>query len=95
MRPGVRRAVGAFFPLAIVGSATLLVARAAGAGIGVPWLVVAGLVLVSGAVVAAGLAAYAFVRREPWWGILLLVAWPVVVPLYVGSLRRRSGESDR
>lgn len=90
---GIARWVaGLALPILALGAATLLVLRAAGVGIGTPWLVLAGLVLVVGALAAAALAATAFVRREPWWGALLLVAWPVTLPLYVASLRRRSGE---
>lgn len=90
-----RWAAGVSFPVVMLGAVALLLAGAAGADVGVPWLVLSGLFLVAGGVTAAGLAAFAFVRRQPWWGVLLLLAWPVVVPLYVRELwRRRSEEAE-
>jgi hypothetical protein len=85
----VRNAALAAFPVAVVGAAVVVVAALAGSGMS--WVVVApaAVVLVLGAVTGAALATLAFARREPWWGALLLVAWPVAVPFYLMVLRRR------
>ncbi|HUG87860.1 MAG TPA: hypothetical protein VMP42_03750 [Actinomycetota bacterium] len=85
----LRTVAGAAFTLIVVGAAVFVVAALAGSGMS--WLVVApaAAVLLLGAVTGAALAALAFARREPWWGGLLLVAWPVAVPLYLAALRRR------
>lgn len=85
----MRTAAAAAFPVIVLGSAALLVAALAGAG--VSWLVVApaAMVLLMAALTGAGFAALAFSRRELWWGLALVVAWPVTVPLYLAALRRR------
>lgn len=90
------RAAAVGFPILVLGAVSALVVRAAGVVVGLPWLILAALVLLVGAVTGAGLATVAFLRRDPWWGIGLLLAWPVVVPLYVGALRerRRSAEPE-
>ena len=90
----MRAAAAVAFPVAVLGAAGVLVAAAAGTRVGVPWLVLSGLALVSGAVSGAGLAAVAFARRDPWWGIGLVLAWPVAVPLYLRILRRRRRSVD-
>ena len=82
------------FPLAVLGAAGVLVAAAAGARVGLPWVVLAGLALAAGAVTGAGLASVAFARRDAWWGIGLVLAWPVAVPLYLRILRRRRRSVD-
>ncbi len=85
----LRRVAGAAFTLIVVGAAVVVVAALAGSGMS--WVLVAPatIALLLGAVTGAALAALAFARREPWWGALLLVAWPVAVPLYLAALRRR------
>ncbi|HEX6262901.1 MAG TPA: hypothetical protein VF097_08660 [Actinomycetota bacterium] len=91
----MRGAAVAAFPVLVLGAAALIVAGLAGSGLS--WVVVApaAIVLLLGAVTGAALAALAFSRREPWWGLALLVAWPVAVPLYAAALRRRrSGEAE-
>lgn len=90
----MRTAAAAAFPLIVVGAGVLVVAAVAGAG--VSWLLVApaAFVLLLGAVTGAALAALAFRRRELWWGLALLLAWPVTVPLYLAALGRRSAERE-
>lgn len=82
------RATAVAFPVIVLGAAALVVGALAGWGIG--WIVAApaAVVLLLGAVTGAGMAALAFSRREPWWGLALLVGWPITVPLYVAALRR-------
>jgi hypothetical protein len=88
---------GAYVVL-LVGGGIGLVAALAGkvtsasvvaAAVGALWLC---------AVVTAGLATHAFLRRRWWWGLALLAAWPVSVPAYVWRLRGEAGavseESD-
>ena len=82
------------FPVAVLGAAGVLVAAATGAGVGLPWVVLAGLVLAAAAVTGAGLASVAFARRDPWWGIGLVLAWPVAVPHYLRILLRRRRSVD-
>ena len=82
------------FPVAVLGAAGVLVAAAAGERVGLPWLVLSGLALATGAVAGAGLAAVAFARRDPWWGVGLVLAWPVAVPLYLRILLRRRRSVD-
>jgi hypothetical protein len=90
--------LAAAYVVLLVGGGALLVAALAGA-VTSAWLV-AGAVgaLWLCAVVAAGLATHAFLRRRWWWGVALVAAWPVSVPGYVWLLRRESatgsGEPD-
>lgn len=90
----MRNAALAAFPVTVVGAAVVVVAALAGSGMS--WVVVApaAAVLLLGAVTGAALAALAFARREPLWGALLVVAWPVAVPFYLAALRRRSPEAE-
>lgn len=89
LAPGVSRSVRILtvaFPAVVLGSVAALVARAAGARIGLPLVVLAALVVAVGALLAAGMATHAILRRRWGWAAGILVAWPVVVPFYVGEL---------
>lgn len=80
--------VGAvLFTLGVALSVWAVVERLAGGRLSTAVLVLAGVYLIAGAMVAAGLAALAFTRRDWGWGAGLLVAWPVLVPLYLIRLR--------
>lgn len=90
----MRGVTAAAFPLIMLGAGAIVVAAIAGAGIG--WFVVvpAVIVLLLGALTGAALAAVAFRRGELWWGLALLVTWPVAVPIYTARLRRPSREAE-
>jgi hypothetical protein len=70
--------IGVVAALAGVTTSAPLVAAAVGA----LWLC---------AVVTAGLATHAFLRRRWWWGLALLVVGPVSVPAYAWKLRGEAG----
>ena len=88
---------GAYVVL-LVGGGIGLVAALAGRVTSAPVVAAALGALWLCAVVTAGLATHAFLRRRWWWGLALLAAWPVSVPAYVWRLRREAGlvseESD-
>jgi hypothetical protein len=73
--------IGVVAALAGVTTSAPLVAAAVGA----LWLC---------AVVTAGLATHAFLRRQWWWGLALLAAGPVSVPVYVWKLRGEAGPAS-
>jgi hypothetical protein len=88
---------GAYVVL-VAGGGVLLVAALSGSGASIPVVAAAVGALWLCAVVAAGLATHAFLRRRWLWGLALLAAWPVSVPGYVWVLHREaatgSGEPD-
>jgi hypothetical protein len=88
---------GAYVVL-LVGGGIGLVAALAGRVTSAPVVAAALGALWLCAVVTAGLATHAFLRRRWWWGLALLAVWPVSVPAYVWRLRREAGlvseESD-
>jgi hypothetical protein len=75
------------YVLLLVGGGVGLVAALAGKATSVPLVAAAVGALWLCAVVTAGLATHAFLRRRWWWGLALLVAWPLSVPAYVWRLR--------
>jgi hypothetical protein len=88
---------GAYVVL-LVGGGIGLVAALAGRVTSAPVVAAALGALWLCAVVTAGLATHAILRRRWWWGLALLTAWPLSVPAYVWLLRREPGpvseESD-
>jgi hypothetical protein len=69
--------------------------RLAGRDVSVFVLAPAATFLVVGAVAAAGLAAFALLRRKWVWAAALVLAWPVALPLFLRALRReRSAEPE-
>jgi hypothetical protein len=78
----LRAAAAAYLPLLAV-AAWAVVARLAGPGPSV-WIVApAAAWLALSALIAAACAAHALLARRWWWGIALVVLWPVSVPLYL------------
>ena len=93
--PTMRSVSKAGVGLIAVGSAALVAASAAavileasGRDVGVFPLVVAGLVIALGVLMAAATAAHAFIRRRWGWAVALLLVWPVAVPLYLRTIYR-------
>ncbi|HEV8572080.1 MAG TPA: hypothetical protein VGR49_03380 [Actinomycetota bacterium] len=90
--------LAAAYVVLLVGGGIGLVAALAGSVTSAPLVAAAVGALWMCAVVTAGLATHAFLRRRWWWGLALLAAWPVSVPAYVWLLRRESepgsGEPD-
>lgn len=83
--PAIAGAV--LFTLGVALSVWAVVERLAGVRVSPVLLGLAGVYLIAGALLAAGLAALAFTRRDWGWGAGLLVAWPILVPLYLIRLR--------
>lgn len=77
---------------------------AAGTGLGLAatvrdlpgWVVLASvLALIVALLAAAACAAHAFLRRRWGWGVALLVAWPLAVPVYLSWVLRDLYSSRR
>ncbi|MGH2683614.1 MAG: hypothetical protein ACRDIX_10315 [Actinomycetota bacterium] len=82
--------LAATYVLLLVAGGVGLIATLAGAATSVPLVAAAVGALWLCSVVAAGLATHAFLRRRWWWGVALVVAWPVSVPAYVWKLREEA-----
>jgi hypothetical protein len=76
------------FPALVIASVAAIVARTAGTRIWLPVVIMAGLVVALALILAAALATHAILRRRWAWAVGILVAWPVVVPFYLGALGR-------
>ncbi|HEX9824455.1 MAG TPA: hypothetical protein VGB51_08715 [Actinomycetota bacterium] len=72
----------------VAASAAAVILQASGRDVGVFPLVVAGLVIALGVLMAAATAAHAFIRRRWGWAVALLLVWPVAVPLYLRAIYR-------
>ena len=92
-RTGIVLIVVGFVAL-VAASITAVVVQASGTDIGIFPLVVAGLVLVLGALLAAATAAHAFIRHRWGWGAALIVMWPVSIPFYLRNVYRASAEAE-
>ena len=86
--------LAAAYVLLLAGGGIGVVAALAGAIASVPVVVGAVGALWLCAVVTAGLATHAFLRRRWWWGLALLVAGPVSVPAYTWKLGRERGAAS-
>ena len=82
------------YVLLLVGGGIGVVAALAGITTSAPLVVAAVGALWLCAVVTAGLATHAFLRRRWWWGLALLLAGPVSVPGYVWRLREETGPAS-
>jgi hypothetical protein len=79
--------LGAAYVLLLAGGGIGVVAALAGATTSAPLVAAAVGALWLCAVVTAGLATHAFLRKRWWWGVALLAAGPVSVPAYAWKLR--------
>jgi hypothetical protein len=86
--------LGAAYIVLLVGGGVGVVAALAGATTSVPLVAASIGALWLCAVVTAGLATHAFLRRRWWWGLALLAAGPVSVPAYAWKLRAEAGPAS-
>jgi hypothetical protein len=79
--------LSAAYVLLLAGGGIGVVAALAGETASAPLIAAAVGALWLCAVVTAGLATHAFLRKRWWWGLALLAAGPVSVPAYAWKLR--------